>query len=480
MRRLLPVVVVVIGLAACGGAAGDGTKAAAPAAEPPIQVAKAGHDWPMFGVGPQKSNDSTAATGITARNAAKLRRARVSLPGTVDSSPIYLHAARVHGKTRPIIIVTTTYGRTLALSAPTGRALWSFTPSSYAKLKGTYRITTSTPVADASRAYVYTTSPDGLVHKLRVADGREVRTGPWPVSVTKLPEREKLASSLNLVGRDLIVATDGYIGDEPPYQGHVVEIDRVTGKTIRVWNSLCAERRFIQVPSTCAPSDSAIWGRAGVVADLARGHLLLATGNAPYDGKRNFGDSLVVLTLKGLTRVGGWTPADQAHLNDNDLDLGSTSPALLPGDLAAQGGKAGKINLVDLKRGRSIQTVSTPGGQMDFTAPAVIAHGAKATLIETSGGGTEAWSLRGRRLHKLWSNGTAGTSPVVAGGLAWIFDPEGHLNAYVPATGRRVAHLTAGSGHWNTPVIADGRVWLPEGDANDHATSGTLSIYTLR
>lgn len=479
MRRALPVSILVVGLAACSGAAGDRTKAATPAAEPAVHVTKAGHDWPMFGLEPQKSNDSTASTGITAKNAAKLRRRRVSIPGTVDSSPIYLHAARVHGTARPIIIVTTTYGKTLALSAPTGRVLWTYTPSSYAKLKGTYRITTSTPVVDAARTYVYTTSPDGLVHKLRVADGGEARSGAWPVSVTKLPEREKLASSLNLVGNRLIVATDGYIGDEPPYQGHVVEIDRVTGKRIHVWNSLCAERRYIQQPSTCKPSDSAIWGRAGVVADLATGHLLLATGNAPYDGKRNFGDSLVVLTLKGLVRVGGWTPSNQAELNDNDLDLGSTSPALLPGQLAAQGGKAGKINLVDLKRGRSIQTVSTPGGQMDFTAPAVIRHGTGATLIETTNAGTEAWTLRDRRLHRAWSNSTPGTSPVVAGGLAWIYDPEGNLNAYVPKSGRRIAHLPAGSGHWNTPVIAAGRVWLPEGSANDHATSGALSIYSL-
>ena len=37
-----------------------------------------------------------AATGITAANVAKLTRRQVSLDGTVDSSPIYLHGVSVH------------------------------------------------------------------------------------------------------------------------------------------------------------------------------------------------------------------------------------------------------------------------------------------------------------------------------------------------------------------------------------------------
>ena len=105
--------------------------------------------------------------------------------------------------------------------------------------------------------------------------------------------------------------------------------------------------------------------------------------------------------------------------------------------------------------------------------------GGAFTVSTLAGDGTAGWALRGRRLHKLWSNGTGGTSPVIAGGLAFIHDPNGALNVYRPDSGKRVARLQAGSAHWNSPVIADRHVWLPEGDANDHATSGTLSIYSL-
>ena len=55
--------------------------------------------------------------------------------------------------------------------------------------------------------------------------------------------------------------------------------------------------------------------------------------------------------------------------------------------------------------------------------------------------------------------------------------PSGALDVYRPADGARIASLPAGSGHWNSPIVADGRVALPEGDANEHAETGILSVY---
>jgi hypothetical protein len=101
-------------------------------------------------------------------------------------------------------------------------------------------------------------------------------------------------------------------------------------------------------------------------------------------------------------------------------------------------------------------------------------------LIAADGGATQAWSLRGGRLHSVWRIGAAGTSPVIAGGLLWVYDPGGGgLRVYQSASGKRVGTLAAGSGHWNSPIVTDGRVALPEGDANDHATTGVLDIWRL-
>ena len=76
-----------------------------------------------------------------------------------------------------------------------------------------------------------------------------------------------------------------------------------------------------------------------------------------------------------------------------------------------------------------------------------------------------------------WHNGNAGTSPVVAGGLLYVYDPTGGgLRVYQPATGTVVATLACGSGHWNSPIVIDGRIALPEGSSNGHATTGVLDI----
>ena len=92
---------------------------------------------------------------------------------------------------------------------------------------------------------------------------------------------------------------------------------------------------------------------------------------------------------------------------------------------------------------------------------------------------TRAYTLRVGRLRTAWRNGTAGTSPVVAGGLLYVYDPGGRLNVYAPATGRRVAALPASPGPWSSPIVTDGRIALPEGDANDNRTTGVLNVYRL-
>lgn len=93
--------------------------------------------------------------------------------------------------------------------------------------------------------------------------------------------------------------------------------------------------------------------------------------------------------------------------------------------------------------------------------------------------GTAAWALRGGKLISVWQNRTGGTSPVVAGGLLYIYDPEGGLHVHNPGDGMRIATLESGKGHWNSPIVIDGKIALPEGNANSHATTGLLDIWTV-
>jgi hypothetical protein len=185
--------------------------------------------------------------------------------------------------------------------------------------------------------------------------------------------------------------------------------------------------------------------------------------------------------------LANYTPQNTDVLESTDDDVGSVSPALLDATHLAQAGKDGRIRVIDLQvssgsaphRGGEVQSVSTPGGGAMFTALAVYRHAGTVFLIGADGGGTAAWTYASGRLTSAWSNGNAGTSPVVAAGLLYVYDPHGTLRVYDPATGNPVGALSCGGGHWNSPIVADGRVALPEGDANSHSSSGVLDIWRL-
>jgi hypothetical protein len=456
-------------------------------------------DWMTFDYDAQRSGVGPAATGLGPHNVGALRLRRVKLPGTVDSSAIELHGVAVRGHRHDVAIVTTTYGRTVALDPGTGRLLWVFTPRDIGAYEGSAQITTASPVADPDRRFVYAASPDGRIHKLSVSTGGEVHAGGWPASVTFDATHEKIASALNITGSSVVVTTGGYIGDAPPYQGHVVMIDRGSGRITAVWNSLCSDRHALIVPRSCPASDSAIWSRQGAVIEPGSGRILVATGNAPFNGSTNWGDSVLELSPDAGRLLHNWTPSDQARLGSSDTDLGSTAPAVLPDyhgrHLAVQGGKAGVLDLLDLDRlngtsggpsarlGGQIDEIQSPGGAEVFTAPAVWSRDGRIWVFVADGSGTWAYVLTGGagapRLRVAWRSGSGGTSPVIAGGLLYVYDPGGSLDIYLPVSGHRLASLPAGAGHWNSPIVVGGRIILPVGNANDHATSGTLDIFHL-
>ena len=444
---------------------------------PSAAAAKLGGDWTRFGYDAARHNVGPAKTGITPANVRTLQKQRVVLDGTVDASPIYLGGVVVRGARHDTFFVTTSYGRTIAIDAATGAILWRFTPGDYASLAGSYRITNSTPVVDPNRKFIYAASPDGLVHKLSIASGAEARG--WPVRVTLFPQREKLGTSLNYSRGLVLIGTGGYIGDAPPYQGHVVAIRASSARIVHVWNSLCSNVHKLLNPRSCPQSASAIWARSGVVVVPGSGNLLVATGNGRFDGSRYWGDSALLLTPTASRLLRNWTPRDQASLASGDVDLGSTAPALVGQGLVVQGGKDAKLRLLSLSRlggrlgatGGELQTLSTPGGV--FTAPAVWRN----RVFVTTDSGLVCYVRRGSRLHVSWRRSVGGTSPVVAGGLLYVYN--GSLNVYAPTTGRLLASFSVGSSHWNSPIVTDGRVAVPEGDANDHSTRGALDIFRL-
>ncbi|MBS1889536.1 MAG: PQQ-binding-like beta-propeller repeat protein [Actinobacteria bacterium] len=498
LKRLLVLAPAALAvLAACGSSSGSSPAAggATPAGAAAATQGPALTSWPEFGLDPQRSDATDAPTGITAADLGKLRDRRVTVPGTIDSSPVYLADAKVGGGTHDLVVVTSSYGRTMALDANSGKLLWTFTPRGYSSWVGSAQITTTSPVLEPSpepRA-VFAASPNGQVHKLSLATGREVGSGAWPVTVTRDPSKEKMAAALNVDGPYVIAATGGYIGDAPPYQGHVVLIDRESGKIAAVFNTLCAQRRAIIVPTSCPQSDSAVLSRGGAVVEPGGKRLLVDTGNGFWDGRRYFGDSVLELTVPGLRLRQSYTPRNQAELSANDNDLGSSAPALLGEDRVLVAGKDGVMRVLDLGRldgsppggkarlGGEVQRLSTPGNTQLFTAPAVWHHGGQTTVFVADFSATAAFAFRHGHLRELWQNSTPGTSPIVAGGLVYVYEPEGGgIEVYGPSSGTPIAKLPGAPGHWNSPIVVDGHVIEPEGDANEHSGTGTIDLFSVR
>ncbi len=498
---------VIVLLAACGpqGDSPSTRPARSPTASPartvtPLPVAGS-QDWVRFGFDPARSGVNPDEAALTPGTVGQLHRLwQVDLPDVADSSPILLRGLGLpDGSTRDVLYVTTRDGRLLAMDAASGATLWSHRPSGP-------KITHSSPVADPSRQYVYAYGLDGSLHKYRATDGMETTGGGWPVRITLMRDTEKESSALNIANGYIYVTTSGYIGDAPPYQGHVLAISLADAST-HVWNSLCSDLPRLLTASDCRAVQSGIWARGGAVVDPVTGNIFVTTGNGPYDannGGHNWGDSIVELSADGSRVLDSYTPATHQQLNDTDRDLGSDAPGLLPSiptsktpNLLVQGGKDAILRLLNRQNLSGAGGPGHTGGELQSIALGCGVFTQPAVWSETSagGGGGAAWvfvatqcalhayqavtdSGGTTRLRQVWTADVNATSPVVAGGVLFASSDQGVL-AFDPQSGRRLwssQQASAGGGigsiHWESPIVVGGRLYCSD-------ESGQLTVYGI-
>ena len=154
---------------------------------------------------------------------------------------------------------------------------------------------------------------------------------------------------------------------------------------------------------------------------------------------------MLELTFPNLALRQAFTPTDQEQLNTSDTDLGSSAPALLGGNRVMVAGKDGIMRVLELSalNGRSLsshtrlggelQRLPLPGGGELFTAPAVWRHGGHTTVFVGAENATAAYVLRRGRLDLAWQNDVPGTSPVLAGGLLYVYNPDARRDRRIPS-----------------------------------------------
>ena len=458
-------------------------------------------DWPVFGYDPARSSFNTAENTLTVGNVHELHeRWQISLGAVADSTPILLQRVRVGRSYLQMLFQTTLSGVTLGIEAASGRVVWRFTTHGP-------NYTHSTPAADPSGKAIYAPGVDGKVHKLDASTGHEIHAAGFPARITRIPSSEANESPLNVANGYLYATISGYNGDAPPYDGHVVAVNLSTGQE-SVFNSLCSDDHKLPGPHSCSQQRSGIWARGGAVVDPDSsfdGRVYAATGNGQFDanqpGGKNYGDSVLALSADLSDLLGSYTPTDYLQLQQGDVDLGSTSPTILPDQansqtpwMLVQGGKDAVLKLLNRAAlgspqvGGELQLIDLPAGL--FSTPAVwtdssnnawifmgFSNEVLAYRLETNGSGMS-------QLDGIWqsspgSTSGEGTSPVVANGIVFVaFD--GAIVALNATSGTELwssakssSGKTIGQVHWQSPIVVNGSVYCSD-------ENGNLTAYGLR
>jgi len=425
-------------------------------------------DWPLFDHDSARTGVSNEVTGThTPITLNKLWQ--ISLGDTADSGPI------IKGS---MLYVTVHNGTTYGIATSNGAKVWTFTTSGP-------NITTSEPAYDVAGNEVYAGGVDGRVHQLDPATGVENTANGFPVLVTLATQTEKDASPLNVANGYVYAQTSAYDGDGTPYVGHVVAISTSTGQS-HVFNTLCSSMTGLISPSTCSENRSGMWSRAGVVVDpdaSMNGEIYVATGNGTSDpGNGDYGDSVLGLAHDASSLIGSFAPANAATLDSEDLDLGSSSPAVLPRQsssstplMAVSAGKDGMLRLLNRANlgGAALQTISLGHGL--FSAPAVYASPNGQTYVyvglpSSVNAYTLATTNGATQLVSAWtasvSLGGEGTSPVVRDGIVYVAATN-ELMALDATTGATIAsNSSLGGVHWESPSISNGVVYCADENHN--------------
>ena len=462
------------------------------------------YDWLQFGFNPQHNSNDTKEEKISAENVGSLHQLfTVSLPSIADGAPVYLTNVKTSSGTIDMIFLTAKDGHIIALNASNGKTVWSHQYGT-----GSYRInngfhdtyTTSSPAIDPNRKYVYSYGLDGFVHKYQVENGNEIKSGGFPELCTRKPFNEKGSSALAVTTAKngtpfLYVANGGYLGDRGDYQGHITTINLSNGKQ-NVFNANGSNfnEHFVERPGKpdWSAVQSAVWARPGVVYDENTDKIYFATGNGPFDPSgHNWGDSILEIYPDGTGKNGfpadSYTPANFQELDDRDLDLGSTAPAIIPtpanckvSNLAVQSGKDRKLRLVNLANlsgkggpgnigGEIGKIIDVPSGEMVFSQPSVWVNPKdKASWIFVGTyNGLAAFKLQINavgmpHLQLQWKQSEGSSSPVIANNVLYCA-VSGNIRALDPVTGKLLWHSNnIGDIHWESPIVDNGVLYITD------------------
>jgi outer membrane protein assembly factor BamB len=390
------------------------------------------------------ARSGATSNGPSSPSAVKQRWISPALDGDVYAQPL-LAGARV--------IIATENDSVYALDRADGKVLWrrhlgepvagSSLPCGDVSTVGI----TSTPVIDASAGRVYAAGMVApgrhLLFALDLSTGKVIASVGVDATGAD-PSVHNQRAALTLSGGRVFVPFGGRFGDCGDYHGQVVSA-RVTPSG------------FGAVASYTLPTqrEGGFWAPPGA-ATASDGSLYITSGNSSSSGQYDHGNSVVRLGAS-LNLLDSFAPTDWASLNAGDVDLGSTSPVLLPGGRVFQIGKSGVGYLLDAAHLGGIGGQLHSGTVCSSRAFGGVAHRGNTLYVPCGDGITEV-TVQGDGFSVGWSaSASVPGPPIVASGAVWsVATASGDLIAIDAQTGKQltVQHLGAVPSRFVSPAAA--------------------------
>lgn len=340
--------------------------------------------------------------------------------GYAYAQPLYISNLTVNGTAHNVIFVATEMASVYAFDADNfgdGSPLWriSLLQNGESPQAGgnplPFQGLTSTPVIDAASQTMYlvsaqksTGTPFFRLHAIDITTGKERAGSPVVVHAsTPGTNKESVNGVINLtvacLQRTALLLSKGtlFIGFSACPTGWLLSYDAATLNQIAVLNMSPNEDGFGEFGGA-----GGVWMGGGGPAADDDGNVYVTTGNGPFDGGPEWGDSILKLD-SNLHVIDHFTPFDWAFLQCRDLDMSSGGVMLIPGQSQlVVGGKAGKLYLINTANLGQLQPNDAGAAQTFFfspgssTASCVDNHGQTVT----GGAGTSSFYSTG-----AWFNG---------------------------------------------------------------------------
>ena len=308
-----------------------------------------------------------------------------SVDGSVYAQPLYLPNVAISGSgNHNVVYLATMNDRVYAFDADAaGAPLWmrdftdpaagimsvpivDITHNNNLNVVGNVGIM-GTPVIDASAHLIYlvarTKENGAYVQRLHALDTRDGKDRAAAVTISATvngsvsfnPMTNNQRPALTLVRGAVLIAWASH-EDIDPYHGWIMAYD---AKTLQQRAVFC---------TTPNGKEGGVWQSGRGAAVDSKGNIYYEIGNGDWNGKTDFGESLVKLQLKRdkFKIAGFYTPADYQELNKRDADFGSSGPLFIPGtSIIICGDKHGALTLLNSKDlGKALQTLPVRGGRV--------------------------------------------------------------------------------------------------------------------